>query len=53
MMGDALRVKIGQNDNHHWKFFGNDRTARGKSGKGKALLMLMPEELKFLQYLKV
>ncbi|RMZ55588.1 hypothetical protein APUTEX25_000171 [Auxenochlorella protothecoides] len=28
------------------------RTARGRSGKGKALLMLLPEELKFLQYLK-
>lgn len=29
------------------------RTARGKSGKGRALLLLLPEELGFLAYLKV
>lgn len=29
------------------------RTARGKSGKGRALLLLLPEELGFLSYLKV
>ena len=29
------------------------RTARGKSGKGRALLMLLPEELGFLSFLKV
>lgn len=28
------------------------RTARGRDGKGRALLMLMPEELGFLKYLK-
>merc|ERR1719335_2028644 len=28
------------------------RTARGASGKGKALLFLMPEELGFLRFLK-
>ena len=28
------------------------RTARGKSGRGRALLMLMPEELRFLKFLK-
>lgn len=28
------------------------RTARGKEGKGHALLMLLPEELLFLNYLK-
>ncbi|DBB16246.1 hypothetical protein WJX82_006474 [Trebouxia sp. C0006] len=28
------------------------RTARGKSGKGRALLLLLPEELGFLSYLK-
>lgn len=28
------------------------RTARGKGGRGRALLMLMPEELSFLKYLK-
>lgn len=28
------------------------RTARGKSGKGRALLMLLPEELGFLSFLK-
>ena len=28
------------------------RTARGKDGKGRALLMLLPEELGFLKYLK-
>lgn len=28
------------------------RTARGKSGKGRALLLLLPEELGFLPYLK-
>lgn len=28
------------------------RTARGVNGKGKALLFLLPSELKFLQYLK-
>jgi hypothetical protein len=28
------------------------RTARGKDGKGRALLLLMPEELPFLKYLK-
>ena len=28
------------------------RTARGKGGKGKALLFLTPDELKFLQYLR-
>ncbi|KAK9816761.1 hypothetical protein WJX72_004846 [[Myrmecia] bisecta] len=28
------------------------RTARGRSGKGRALLMLLPEELGFLRYLK-
>jgi len=28
------------------------RTARGKTGRGRALLMLMPEELGFLKYLK-
>ena len=29
------------------------RTARGRDGKGRALLMLMPEELGFLKYLQV
>ena len=29
------------------------RTARGKGGKGRALLMLLPEELGFLSFLKV
>lgn len=29
------------------------RTARGDKGKGSALLFLLPEELKFLIYLKV
>lgn len=28
------------------------RTARGRDGKGRALLLLMPEELPFLKYLK-
>ncbi len=28
------------------------RTARGATGKGKALLMLLPDELGFLKYLK-
>jgi len=28
------------------------RTARGRDGRGRALLMLMPEELGFLKYLK-
>lgn len=28
------------------------RTARGKEGRGRALLLLMPEELGFLKYLK-
>jgi ATP-dependent RNA helicase DDX18/HAS1 len=28
------------------------RTARGRDGKGHALLMLLPEELAFLKYLK-
>lgn len=28
------------------------RTARGKEGRGRALLLLMPEELLFLKYLK-
>jgi ATP-dependent RNA helicase DDX18/HAS1 len=28
------------------------RTARGRDGKGRALLMLLPEELGFLRYLK-
>lgn len=28
------------------------RTARGRQGKGRALLMLLPEELAFLSYLK-
>ncbi|PSC68006.1 ATP-dependent RNA helicase HAS1 [Micractinium conductrix] len=28
------------------------RTARGRSGRGRALLMLLPEELAFLKYLK-
>lgn len=28
------------------------RTARGKDGRGRALLLLMPEELGFLKYLK-
>lgn len=28
------------------------RTARGRSGQGRALLMLLPEELSFLKYLK-
>lgn len=28
------------------------RTARGRDGKGRALLMLLPEELAFLKYLK-
>ncbi|KAL4859874.1 ATP-dependent RNA helicase has1 [Chlorella vulgaris] len=28
------------------------RTARGRSGRGRALLMLLPEELSFLKYLK-
>jgi hypothetical protein len=28
------------------------RTARGKDGQGRALLMLLPEELGFLKYLK-
>jgi ATP-dependent RNA helicase DDX18/HAS1 len=28
------------------------RTARGKSGRGRALLMLLPEEISFLKYLK-
>ncbi len=29
------------------------RTARGKSGQGRALLLLLPEEMGFLRYLKV
>jgi hypothetical protein len=29
------------------------RTARGEKGKGSALLFLLPQELKFLIYLKV
>lgn len=29
------------------------RTARGRSGKGRALLLLLPEELGFLTYLQV
>lgn len=29
------------------------RTARGHSGKGRALLMLLPEELTFLKFLRV
>lgn len=29
------------------------RTARGRNGKGRALLLLLPEELGFLRYLKV
>ena len=29
------------------------RTARGRHGKGKALLFLLPEELGFLRFLKV
>ena len=29
------------------------RAVRGKSGRGKALLMLLPQELGFLKYLKV
>ncbi len=29
------------------------RTARGKEGRGRALLLLMPEELGFLKYLKL
>ena len=29
------------------------RTARGRSGRGRALLLLLPEELGFLAYLKV
>ena len=28
------------------------RTARGRDGRGRALLLLMPEELGFLKYLK-
>jgi superfamily II DNA/RNA helicase len=28
------------------------RTARGRSGKGRALLLLLPEELGFLAYLQ-
>ena len=28
------------------------RTARGRSGRGRALLMLLPEELGFLTFLK-
>jgi hypothetical protein len=28
------------------------RTARGREGKGRALLFLLPEELSFLRYLK-
>lgn len=28
------------------------RTARGKEGRGRALLLLLPEELGFLKYLK-
>jgi ATP-dependent RNA helicase DDX18/HAS1 len=28
------------------------RTARGKKGKGRALLFLLPSELQFLKYLK-
>ncbi len=28
------------------------RTARGRDGRGRALLMLMPEELGFLRYLR-
>ena len=28
------------------------RTARGRSGKGRALLLLLPEELGFLSYLQ-
>jgi superfamily II DNA/RNA helicase len=28
------------------------RTARGRSGRGRALLLLLPEELGFLAYLK-
>ena len=29
------------------------RTARGRNGRGRALLLLLPEELGFLRYLKV
>jgi len=29
------------------------RTARGEGAKGKALLVLIPEELQFIRYLKV
>ena len=29
------------------------RTARGRDGRGRALLLLLPEELGFLRYLKV
>lgn len=29
------------------------RTARGRDGRGRALLLLLPEELGFLKYLKV
>ncbi len=29
------------------------RTARGRSGRGRALLMLLPQEIGFLKYLKV
>lgn len=29
------------------------RTARGKDGRGRALLLLLPEELGFLKYLQV
>lgn len=29
------------------------RTARGRSGQGRALLLLLPEEMGFLRYLKV
>jgi superfamily II DNA/RNA helicase len=29
------------------------RTARGRSGRGRALLFLLPEEIGFLRYLKV
>lgn len=29
------------------------RAVRGKAGKGRALLMLLPQELGFLKYLKV
>lgn len=45
--------------NYYFEFHFQDyihrvgRTARGEKGKGSALLFLLPEELKFLIYLKV